>query len=390
MLALAIERWGLHQRVALLIIAAIGRSLSRLVLGFMVATGFISMWISNTATVLMMLPIGMAIVRQLGESNEHLSPDECAQLQDHFAKALLLGIAYSASIGGVATLVGTPTNAIMVSVARQELGIEVSFAWWFMLLAPVSMLLLLVCWWYLTHLAFPRCQRNNEAIQKSLQALQHKRKALGRMTYEEKSVLIVFSLTALMWIIRPLLENFIPKNHLSDTNIALIGALFLFVLPDRSGDKKLLDWATAVKLPWDVLLLFGGGFALADAFKSSGLSLWIGQQLQGFGSLPYALLLLLIIASINFLTEVTSNVATISMMLPIIIALAQSFQLPALPLMAGATCAASCAFMLPIATAPNAIVFGAGYLKVQDMVRAGVWLNIVSIIIFFIGIYLFM
>ena len=383
MLAMSIERWGLHRRVALNVIVWVGGSLPRIILGFMLATAILSMWISNTATTLMMLPIAQALISQvgLGEGGAHL--------RDSFAKALLLGIAYSASIGGIATLIGTPTNAIMAGMVLDLLKIEIGFAWWLMVFAPVSFLLLWFCWYYLTRLAFPACCQAGFDVGAKGQALAERRKALGKMSVEEKRVALVFGLVAILWIFRPLFELYLGSGRLSDAGSALLGALILFVLPASNRDERLLNWPTAARLPWDILLLFGGGFALASAFKTSGLSDWIGLKLQFLSVFPYFVLLILLIAAINFLTEVTSNVATVSMILPILAALAKNLDLSPLPLMIGATCAASCAFMLPIATAPNAIVFGSGALRMKDMAQVGLVLNLVSVLLFSIWIYLF-
>ena len=385
MLALAIERWHLHRRVALNIVAALGSNLPRLVLGFMLATGIISMWISNTATTLMMLPIGMAIVGQIADP-------ALSELRQRLAKALLLGIAYSSSIGGIATLIGTPTNAIMVSVVRSLYGQDIPFADWFFLILPVSMALLFLCWWYLVYVAF-RLQdaKDNPRVQQTLDGLCQAKCELGPMSWEEKLVAIIFGLVALAWIGRPLIDWLIGKDLVNDTGIALFGAVVLFCIPAKNQENTtLLDWSTAVKLPWEVLILFGGGFALANAFKVTGLSAWLGSGLAGMGGWHLILILLVVVAALNFLTEVTSNVATISMMLPVLASMAQSFDVHPFLLMTGASCAASCAFMLPIATAPNALVFGAGYLNIKDMVKAGIWLNIVSIILLTGYLYLFM
>lgn len=382
MLALAIERWNLHRRVALAIVSALGANISRLILGFMLATAILSMWISNTATTLMMLPIGVAIIDQMQD-------EALADLRGRFAKALLLGIAYSASIGGIATLIGTPTNAIMVSVIRSEYGEEIGFASWFFLALPVSVLLLILCWLYLLRYFKLQDADKNPVLRESFSTLEKAKRELGSMSWEEKAVALVFASVAFSWIARPLLQHYLGPG-LNDSSIALFGVLVLFVIPAKNSDTTLLNWATAVRLPWEILLLFGGGFALATGFRESGLSVWLGSGLSSLQALPLFFVLLLVVAALNFLTEVTSNMATISMMLPILASMAADFDVHPYLLMAGASCAASCAFMLPIATAPNAIVFGSGHLQMKDMALAGMWLNLLSVLVLTVYFYLLM
>lgn len=380
MLAAAIEKWRLHTRIALSIILKLGNAPKTVILGFMSATAFLSMWISNTATTLMMLPIGLAVIEQLKEDSNQ-APS--------FARPLLLGIAYSASIGGMATLIGTPTNVIFAGVVFERFGIEISFAKWLLFASPISLCLLFLCWYYLVNIAFKIPPSNNDIKQKN--ALLTYKKTLGKITYEEKMLLIIFGLVSLAWITRSfLLTPFIPT--LSDPIIALIGAFALFIIPaknraEKDTQKTLLDWRSAVNIPWGIILLFGGGLSLAKAFTVSGLSAWIGLKITALGLLPLFLLLLLLIALVNFLTEITSNIATVSMILPVLASLSSSLEINPLILMIGATCAASCAFMLPIATPPNALVFGAGYLDIKDMIKAGLGLNLLSIALFTVYVY---
>ncbi len=398
MIASAIERWNLHSRVALTIIAKLGTSPKTIVLSFMLATAFLSMWISNTATTIMMLPIGIAIIHQLAGTDK-------TSLNDPFAKALLLGIAYSASIGGIATLIGTPTNVIFVGVIFEKYGIEVSFAKWMLFATPIALLLLFLCWYYLVNIAFKLSSQSNNNLD-GLKAIQSYKQKLGPISYEEKVIVIVFSMVAFCWITRSFLLNpFIP--NLSDPIIAMLGTLALFIIPTKhkrnskhsastsqdsieNQSPTILDWQTAVKIPWGIILLFGGGLSLAKAFNLSGLAMWIGLKFHLLSVLPLFLLLLVIIALVNFLTEITSNIATVSMILPVLAALSTSIGIDPYMLMIGATCAASCAFMLPIATAPNAIVFGSGCIRIGDMVKAGIGLNIASILLFSIYIYFIM
>ena len=380
-LALSIEKWNLHKRIALNIIKIIGTNIKKIILGFMVATAFLSMWISNTATSVMMLPIGIAIIKQMKDlkntpENENLI----------FGKSLMLSIAFSASIGGVATLIGTPPNLVFAGIIQEIYNIEISFLEWFMFGLPISIILLFIAWVYLTNVAFKFKQ---DKFDEGKKEINRQLKDIGSMSYEEKIVLIVFVLTGLAWITRTFfLNKFLP--NLDDSIIALISgiSLFIFQTKSKSGkNEKIMNWEDAVKLPWGILLLFGGGLAIAQGFQSSGLATWIAQnmvQLEGFSVF---LILLVVIAAVNFLTEITSNLATTAMLLPILAPTAVILGVHPYILMVGATIAASCAFMLPVATPPNAVVFGSGYLKMSDMVRVGVLMNFISIIIILLMVY---
>ena len=378
-LAIAIERWNLHKRIALNIIQLIGTNVKNVILGFMVATAFLSMWISNTATSVMMLPIGMSIISQLMDN-----PKTVENENQNFGKALMLAIAYSASIGGIATLIGTPTNLVLATIVQETYGIEITFSKWFMFGLPISLILLAICWKYLTEIAFTFKQKKfpggRNEINKQL-------KSLGKLSYEEKMVLLIFVGTAFAWITRSFfLQKLIP--NLDDTIIAVIAGILLFILPaSKSKNRKLINWEEAVKLPWGILLLFGGGLALAQGFKTSGLAEWIGGQLTLLEGASIFILLLFLIALVNFLTEITSNLATTAMILPILAPLSLVLDVNPFMLMVGATVAASCAFMLPVATPPNAVVFGSGYLRIPDMAKTGVWMNLFSIIFLTIMVY---
>ena len=387
LIAIAIEKWDLHRRIALRIISLIGTSVNRIILGFMVATAFLSMWISNTATTVMMLPIGMAIVSQLKDNpaskgDEHLT----------FGKGLMLAIAYAASIGGMATLIGTPPNLILAGVLEESYGVEISFLQWMKFGLPIAILLLVICWFYLTQFAFAKGR--DLAMPKQFPGgkaeIERLIATLGKMSREERIVLVVFAATAFCWMFRAyLIQPFFPE--VDDTIIAVFFALILFLIPSKK-DKKgmLLNWEEAVKLPWGILLLYGGGLALASAFSETGLADWIGMQLTNIENVSLLLLLLILIASVNFLTEITSNLATTAMLLPVIVPVALIFDVHPFILMAGVTVAASCAFMLPVATPPNAIVFGSGYLRIPDMVKTGIWMNIISIFLLTIITYYFL
>jgi sodium-dependent dicarboxylate transporter 2/3/5 len=383
LLATSIEKWNLHKRIALNIINLLGTDLRRIVLGFMLATGFLSMWISNSATALMMLPIGLAVI---GQFKNHLG-DENGILSTHLAKNILLGIAYAASIGGMATLIGTPTNNVLRAVVEKLYNYTIDFNEWMLFAFPFSVVLLAIAWFYLVNFGNPLPKKFNLTEAKSV--IQDQIVALGKITYEEKTVLIVFGLVCFSWITRSfLLEPLLPA--LDDTIIALLGVILLLLLPSSGKSEpkgRILDWKTAEQIPWGVLILFGGGLALAEGFKETGLANWIGQHLSLIEGVSFFVLLLIIVAAVNFLTEVTSNVATASMLLPILASVAIKLDVHPFGLMVGATLAASCAFMLPVATPPNAVVFGPGYLKIKDMVKAGLWLNIISIILLTLMVY---
>lgn len=382
-LAIAIQRWNLHKRIALKIISLIGTNVRSIILGFMVATAFLSMWISNTATSVMMLPIGMAIISQLKDN-----PNTIANENTIFGKALMLAIAYSASIGGMATLIGTPPNLVLAGIVEETYGVEITFSQWLIFGLPTSIILLFFCWQYLTRIAFKFQQKTFPGGKAEIN---RQLKSLGKLSYEEKNVLAIFILMALAWISRSFfLQKFIP--NIDDTIIAMIGGLILFVLPTKDNKEmpNIIDWKTAVKIPWGVLLLFGGGLAIAEGFKASGLALWIGNQMTALQGLEIIVILLVLVAAVNFLTEITSNLATTAMILPILAPMAYTMGVHPYLLMVGATVAASCAFMLPVATPPNAVVFGSGYLRIPDMVRTGIWLNIFSIVLLTMMVYFIM
>ena len=371
LIAIGIEKWKLHKRIAINIISFIGIDARRVILGFMLATAFLSMWISNTATSVMMLPIGIAIIKQLNENKI-------------FGKALMLGIAYSASIGGVATVIGTPPNLVLAGVISEIYGYEITFSKWFLFGFPISIILLFFCWIYLTRVAYKFESNSFPGGKTEIQTI---KKELGPISYEEKLVAIVFALAGLCWISRSFfLQKILPS--LDDTIIAISFGLLLFILPSKQKSTALLSWRDTINLPWGIIILFGGGMALARAFETSGLALWLGELMTSFSVLPLFLLILLLIAAVNFLTEITSNLATTAMLLPVLAPLALEINIHPFGLMVGAAVAASCAFMLPVATPPNAVVFGSGYLKIQDMVTRGVIMNIFSIIIITLMVYL--
>lgn len=394
----SIERWQLHRRIALRMVLWIGTDPSRTVLGFMMATAFISMWISNTATAVMMTPVAIAVAAE----REGRAADA------NFAKALLLGVGYACSIGGLATLIGTPTNAIFLSFVQQKMGETVSFSKWLMFGFPFALTLLLVCWKMLVWM-FP-IDRNKAKNMDSQAQIRAELQALGPISVPEKRVLWVFGLVILAWVsgsflwygavnqwihvhmagqpLPALMEK--APSYCSDTVIAMLGALLFFTLPAGSKGEKttLLDWPTAQKIPWGVLLLFGGGLALARGFDLSGLAVWFGEQLKGLSFLPHALILLVVLSAVVVLSEVASNIATASMMMPVLAALAGSIGAHPLGLLLSATLAASFGFGLPIATAPNSIVFASGRMNTRDMAKAGFLLDALAVLILLAFVYL--
>ena len=377
LIAAAIEKWNLHKRIALNIIKIIGTDTNNIIMGFMVATAFLSMWISNTATAVMMLPIGVAVTLQF------MDDPKTPQREDLlFGKAMMLAIAYSASIGGVATLIGTPPNLILAGVVKSTYNIEITFTQWMMFGLPISIILLFICWKYLTSYAF---DFGKQKFTGGKEVIDQELKELGKIGDEEKKVLVVFGMVAFLLVFRSFLKKIIPA--IDDTIIALGGGILLFLIPSKKTGEKIISWDESSKIPWGILLLFGGGMALAEGFKSSGLAEWIASNLTGLQGLGLMVLIVIIVAAVNFLTEITSNMATTAMLLPVLAPMAISLEVHPYMLMVSATVAASCAFMLPVATPPNAIVFGAGYLKIPDMVKAGIWMNIISIIIISVFVY---
>lgn len=369
LIAIAIEKSGLHVRIALSIIRRMGGKFNMIVLGFMLATAFLSMWISNTATAVMMLPIGLAII---AVENKEIST------VINFRKALMLGIAYAASIGGVCTLIGTPPNLVFVGVMKDMFQTDISFLSWFTIAFPLAVIILFFAWWYLTRIAFPL---RGDSLTSGKGDIQERWMNLGKITITEKRVAIIFCFTAIAWITRTfLLQPIIPK--LDDTMIAVIGGILFFLIPSGAKDRKMiLQWEDAIKIPWGIVLLFGGGLALAEAFEASGLANWIGASLSGLAGMHILVVILIVTFVVNILTEFTSNVATVTMILPVLVPVAAASGVPAYILMAAATMAASYGFMMPAGTPPNAIVFGTGHLKIQEMIRTGGMLNLISVLL---------
>ncbi len=381
-LALAIERWRLHRRLALWTVAHVGTSPARLVAGVMAVTAGLSMWMSNTATAAMMLPIGMSLVQltQQPSGNMVTSGRQATTL----AKCLMLGIAYAASIGGMGTLVGTPTNLLLAGFAQRS-GINIGFAQWMAFAVPFMVVYLLLAWWFLTHKFFGLSQT---VLVTGRDWVRHELRAMGPMSAGEKVSLAVFTAVAVAWLVRGPLSswNWFSQRwpfieRIDDSLIAMAGALSLFVLPVNRVGHPVLTWNDAGRLPWGILLLFGGGFSLAAAIQSSQLDGWISQRLALLDGCPTWVLAVAVTAVVLAATELTSNTPTLATFLPVVAGLASAVQAPELLLLIPATLAASCAFMLPVATPPNAIVFGSGHLNIRDMVRAGCVMNVFGLVL---------
>ncbi len=373
-IAVTIQRWQLHRRIALHTIRLVGTSPRLIVLGFMLATAFLSMWISNTAATMLMFTIGLAVIGHaatlLGERGLDVGPGHF-----RFATALMLGIAYAASIGGVATLIGTPPNAVFAGVIEQQYDLRVTFLDWMLFALPLSVVMLALTWWLLTAVIF---RSETGELPGGRELIARELETLGPMSRQEKSVLAVFTAVAFAWIFHGLVD--LPAlGMINDSTIAIAGAIALFLIPaDLKKGEFLLDWRTAVTIPWDIIILFGGGFALANAFAASGLTTWLAGELtllQGIGLIGIVFAVVLLVV---FLTEITSNTATATLFLPLMGALALAVDLHPLVLMAAAALAASFAFMLPVATPPNAIVFGSRYVTIGQMAKAGLLLNLVG------------
>ena len=379
-LAIALEKWDLHRRIALAIVSAIGVSPKRIVLGFMVATAFLSMWVSNTAAVMMMTPVALAVAHQATQSMK--SPEHRQDLS-RFEKSLLFGVAYAGTIGGLGTLIGTPPLAIMAGSAAELAGESVGFAQWMVIGVPVVVLMLAFAWVYMTRVSF---RVGFTELPGGAAVIREERAGLGRMSREEKAVGIVFALTAFLWITRTFIwTDLLPG--ISDGMIAVVATVALFTIPARGRDvqghraTRLLEWDDSTKIPWGILLLFGGGLAIAAGFVDTGLSEWIGSRLLTLEGLNTLLVVVISAALVLFLTEITSNTATATMILPVMAAFATALGMHPFALMVPAAMAANCAFMLPVGTPPNAVLFGTGKVTIGEMVRVGFVLNIIALIL---------
>lgn len=374
-LALGLERHNLHQRIALNLIRLTGTSGNGIILGFMLSTALISMWISNTATAIMMLPIASSVTSLLAK--------ETGQGDDprfkKFATGLMLAIAYAASIGGIATIIGTPPNVVMVGFMKRFYDLDVSFTRWMVVGIPLMILALASCYFIITRILF----RNHlPSIQGSGELIQRKLTELGKLSKEEKLVLSVFSVTCFFWIFRQNINGMIGKNLLDDTTIAMAGGVIMFLMPVNLGEQKfLLDWSDMKELPWGILLLFGGGLCLADGMEKSGLVQIVGNYFSNQFGISTGVLIFSLTAISMGLTELMSNVALVTIFVPVVFGIADGFHLNPIWLAMPVTFAASCAFMMPISTPPNAVLFATGYIKMKDMIRTGILLNLFCLVI---------
>ncbi|MBD3288270.1 DASS family sodium-coupled anion symporter [candidate division KSB1 bacterium] len=397
LLAITMQRWELHRRIALRLIRRIGLSPGRLIFGFMIATAFLSMWISNTATTMMMYPIGLAIILQISEMKSTRNQD---LTNTNFETVLMLAIAYAASIGGVGTLIGTPPNIVFAAAVRSIFpeAPEIGFFQWLLVGVPLVVVFIPVTWLFLTKIAlrirhFPTGD-GKEVIDAEIGKL-------GNMSRAEKYTLAVFLLTAFGWIFRQDIElgiftihgwsNLLGiQDHVNDATVAIFASILLFLIPVNFKKKEfLLNWEWAVRIPWGILILFGGGIALAIGFKSSGLAEWIGNNLSFFSNVPLLIMIVITCLMMTFLTEVTSNTATSTIFMPILAVTALAMNIHPYLLMIPATISASCAFMLPVATPPNAIIFGSGTVSIPQMAKAGVGLNFIGVLMVTTITYIF-
>lgn len=406
LIALSMQKWNLHRRIALVVLRVMGDRTNLMIAGFMISTGFLSMWVSNTATAVLMLPIGLSVLILVNETMERSgdvaslsdagdagsSPDgpagegtdsaeasaatKSSLLQSKFGTALMLAIAYSASIGSLGTIIGTPPNTFLVGYLRDNHDISIGFGQWMLVGVPVAVVMMFICWVLLTQVFFrPEVKR----IPGGRKLIDDEMAKLGPMSRPEWMVLAVFALAALSWIFIPTIFDPAP---ISDAGIAMTVGLILFILP--AGAKRgvrLLDWDTAVDMPWGVLLLFGGGLALSGQFTSSGLTESIGDAVEGLAGVPIIVLVAVLAFAILFLTEITSNTATAATFIPVVGGVALGIGADPLILTVPVALAATCAFMLPVATPPNAVAFGSGYVTIGQMVKGGFWLNMIALVV---------
>ncbi|WP_430430838.1 SLC13 family permease [Oceanicaulis sp.] len=370
--ALAIERCGLHRRIALGVFAIAGADARALVAGFMGAAAFVSMWISNTSTSLMLLPIAVSVFTVINETMPTLAPRQ----RENFGISLLLGLAYGATLGGVATLVGTPPNAFMVGFMADNYDVQIDFARWMMVGVPVSLVMLPLAWLVLTRFIYPI---NFKASDEAVQHIRAMREGLGAMSKAEVRTALLFGFLVFGWLSRSWLSSLPFLGELTDTGVAMTAAVAAFLIPSGQKGQALMTWDAMSRLPWGVLALFGGGLALATAVTSSGLALWMGQQLVGVGTINAILLVVTATALVIFITELTSNLATTATFLPVIAAIGVETGQDPLIYVIPVTLAASCAFMLPVATPPNAVVFSSGLVAIPAMARVGLVLNIIAV-----------
>ena len=372
-LALALEKVNLHRRIALNIIKITGKTPNKVVLGFMIATAFMSMWISNTASTVVMLPIALSVIKLLIDDEDGFTKGD-----KNFALSVMLGIAFAANAGGIATVIGTPPNSVLIGLLENQYQIEISFLKWMTFGLPFSILMVFLCYLVLVKWMFP-C--NHIQFSSSANLISEEIQKLGKISKQEKRVLIIFMITVFLWITRTIINKLFPGLKLSDTAISLLGAVALFSIPlSLKKGIFILKWNDTERLAWGILLLFGGGLALAKGMDASGLVDVITQAIQS-GDFNTTITVSLLIILILFMTELMSNVALISVLAPVVAGIAIGLNIPMLNVLIPVTMASSCAFMLPMATPPNAIVFASGYVKVSEMVKAGIILNICAVVL---------
>jgi solute carrier family 13 (sodium-dependent dicarboxylate transporter), member 2/3/5 len=382
MIALALEKHRLHERIALNLIRITGTSGNGIILGFMIATGLISMWISNTATAMMMLPIALSVINLL-KNDDKLMPHQLPKQERNFAIGLLLMVGYSATLGGLATIIGTPPNVVFAGLLDEFYHEKLSFGKWMLVGVPVATLLLLSTHLIITRILFPN---KLEQVAGADALFKQKLQELGRISREEKLVLTIFSLTSFLWIFQQGLNTYLFRQELlNDTNIAMTGGLLMFVIPVHLYNFEfLLSWKDTTRLQWGILFLFGGGLGLAAGLEKAGIIQTIGHWIASQSSFNSMLILALIVVTV-LLSEVMSNVALVQIFVPVIFGIADNMEINPIFLAMPVTMAASIGFMLPIATPPNAIVFSSGYIRMKDMVKAGVWLDLASVVICFLA-----
>ena len=390
LIALAMERWGLHRRIALSVLRLVGDRASRIVGGFMLVSAVLSMWVSNTPTAIMLLPVATSVIGRAARQLAGAEADAGAVMAREdsplrpFALCLLLGIAYAASIGGMGTPIGTPPNVLLLSYVHTHLDREIAFVRWMAMALPLVVVFLPITWWLLTRVLHPV---GSDRIEGGAKLVADSLASLGAMSRAERVVLAVFVSAAMLWVTRPLLVGLEIGGHrplagLSDAGIAMLAAMVLFVAPaERAPRRFVLDWETALRLPWGILVLFGGGLSLAGAIRANGVGELLASQVADLAGVPAIVIVLAVVGGIVFLTEMTSNTATTATLVPLLAALAPGLGLEPLRLIVPAALAASCAFMLPVATPPNAIVFGSGLIRITEMSRAGFWLNWIGIVL---------
>jgi len=381
-LALALEKVALHKRIALNIIKITGTTPNKIVLGFMIATALMSMWISNTASTVVMLPIAMSVIHLLINDEDGFTKND-----RNFALSVMLGIAFSANAGGIATVIGTPPNSVLIGLLESEYNIEISFLKWMTFGLPFSIIMVTISYFVLVKLMFPN---TNTQFKASKDLIDDELKKLGKISSKEKRVLLVFGVAIFLWIFRTLINKLIPSLGLTDTIISMIAAISLFAIPFnfKKGDF-IIEWKDTQKLAWGILVLFGGGLALAKGMSASGIVDIVTETIASSNiSILFTASLLIIL--MLFMTELMSNVALVAVLAPVVAGIAIGLEIPILYLLIPVTIASSCAFMLPMATPPNAIVFASGYIKVKDMVRAGFLLNSIAVILLIILFKFFM